>query len=99
MASNTTIVTVHVEWTVSRRTDVKDAGITTTVRDIKLLPFVNGEFNPVRQTLVEMLSEDSSATNATIVLQNAFPKFLKVTARTIDVVPQLMKPLRLRKHN
>lgn len=100
LASNTTTVPIHVEWTVSRRTYAKDAtGITTTVRDIKLLPFVNGEFNPVRQTLVEMLNENSSVTNATIVLESAFPKFLKVTARTIDTVPQLMKPLALRKYN
>lgn len=99
LASNTT-VPIYVEWTVSRRTYAKDAtGITTTVRDIKLLPFVNGEFNPIRQTLVEMLSENFSVTNATIVLESAFPKFLKVTARTIDTVPQLMKPLALRKYN
>lgn len=57
------------EWTVSRRTDAKDAiGITTTVLDIKLLSFVNGELNPIRQTLVEMLSENPSAMNTTIVL-------------------------------
>jgi len=100
LASNTTTVTVHVEWSVSRKTDAKDAsGITTTVKDIKLLPYVNGEFNPVRKTLVDMLSEDPNATNATIVLQSAFPKFLKVTARTTSVVPQLMQPLRSRKHN
>ncbi|XP_071635421.1 piezo-type mechanosensitive ion channel component isoform X5 [Temnothorax longispinosus] len=96
LASNTTKVTVHVEWTVSRRTDAKDAsGITTTVRDIELEPFVNGQFNPIRQTLVDMLSEDSGATNATIVLKSAFPKFLKVTARDTKVVPQLMQPLKL----
>ncbi|XP_025161460.1 piezo-type mechanosensitive ion channel component isoform X5 [Harpegnathos saltator] len=92
LASNTTTVIIHVEWTVSRRTDAKDAsGITTRVRDIKLLPYVNKEFNPVRKTLVDMLSmQDSTATNATILLENAFPKFLKVTGRTINVVPQLM---------
>ncbi|XP_032683429.1 piezo-type mechanosensitive ion channel component isoform X2 [Odontomachus brunneus] len=92
LASNTTTVIVHVEWTVSRRTDVKDASeITTRVRDIKLFPYVNGEFNPVRKTLVDMLSmQDSTVTNATILLQYAFPKFLKVTGRTIYFVPQLM---------
>ncbi|XP_050458271.1 piezo-type mechanosensitive ion channel component isoform X5 [Cataglyphis hispanica] len=92
LASNTTTMVVHVEWTVSRKTDVKDAtGITTTIRDIELPPFVNGDFNPVRQTLVDMLNEDANAENATIIFQSAFPKFLKVTARTTSVVPQLMR--------
>lgn len=100
VASNTTTVTIHVEWTVSRKTDAKDTSeVTTTVRNIELLPYVNGEFNPVRQTLVDMLNENSNATNATIILRSAFPKFLKVTARTTSVVRQLMQPLRLRKYN
>jgi len=55
-----------VEWTVSRKTDVKDA-TSVTVRDIKLSPFVNRKFNPVRQTLVYMLNENPGATNATIL--------------------------------
>ncbi|XP_011063269.1 PREDICTED: piezo-type mechanosensitive ion channel component 2 isoform X5 [Acromyrmex echinatior] len=96
LASNTTTISVHVEWAVSRKTDIKDAsGITVTDRNITLPAYVNGEFNPVRQTLVDMLSKDPGATNATVILQNAFPKFLKVTARTIGVVTQLMEPLRL----
>ncbi|KAG5319735.1 PIEZO protein, partial [Pseudoatta argentina] len=96
LASNTTTISVHVEWAVSRKTDVKDAsGITITDRNVTLPAYVNGEFNPVRQTLVDMLSKDPGATNATVILQNAFPKFLKVTARTISVVTQLMEPLRL----
>ncbi|XP_018376713.1 PREDICTED: piezo-type mechanosensitive ion channel component isoform X6 [Trachymyrmex cornetzi] len=96
LASNTTTITVHVEWAVSRKTDIKDAsGITVTDHNITLPAYVNGEFNPVRQTLVDMLSKDPGATNATVILQSAFPKFLKVTARTISVVTQLMKPLRL----
>lgn len=100
LVSNTTTVTVHVEWTVSRKTDAKDASeVTTTVRNIQLFPYVNGEFNPIRQTLVDMLKENASVTNATIILQSAFPKFLKVTARTTSVVRQLMQPLRLCKYN
>lgn len=100
LASNTTTIVVHVEWTVSRKTDVKDAtGITTTNHDIELLPFVNGEFNTVRQTLVDMLSENPSAENATIIFQSAFPKFLKVTARSTSVVHQLMRSRRSCKHN
>ncbi|XP_018346601.1 PREDICTED: piezo-type mechanosensitive ion channel component isoform X2 [Trachymyrmex septentrionalis] len=96
LASNTTTISVHVEWAVSRKTDIKDAsGITVTDHNITLPAYVNGEFNPVRQTLVDMLSKDPGATNATVILQSAFPKFLKVTARTINVVTQLMKPLRL----
>ncbi|KAK2582220.1 hypothetical protein KPH14_004571 [Odynerus spinipes] len=84
-------VVVHVEWTVSRKTDIKDAsGITTSHRDVILSAYVNGEFNPVRKTLVDMLSENGSS-NATITIPHAFPKFLKVTATTTDVVPQLMK--------
>ena len=76
----------------SRKTDAKDvSGITTKTRDIKLFPFVNDEFNPVRRTLADMLSTDkSTAHNGTILLQNVFPKFLKVTGRDTDVVPQLM---------
>ncbi|XP_018306926.1 piezo-type mechanosensitive ion channel component isoform X2 [Mycetomoellerius zeteki] len=96
LASNTTTISVHVEWAVSRKTDIKDAsGITVTDRNITLPAYVNGEFNPVRQTLVDMLSKDPGATNATVLLQSAFPKFLKVTARTISVVTQLMEPLHL----
>ncbi|XP_076169043.1 piezo type mechanosensitive ion channel component isoform X2 [Ptiloglossa arizonensis] len=93
LEDNSTTVTVHVEWTVSRKTDAKDAsGITTKMRDIQLLPYVNGVLNPVRQTLAEMLSTNASTPhNGTIVLLNAFPKFLKVTGRTTDVVPQLMR--------
>ncbi|XP_017788930.1 PREDICTED: piezo-type mechanosensitive ion channel component [Habropoda laboriosa] len=93
LEDNSTTVVVHVEWTVSRKTDAKDAsGITTKVRDIKLQPFVNEEFNPVRRTLANMLSSDeSTAHNGTITLKHAFPKFLKVTGRNTDVVPQLMR--------
>lgn len=88
------------EWAVSRRTDAKDAsGITATVHDIELPPYVNEKFNPVRQTLVDMLTEDPGATNATVVFQSAFPKFLKVTARITDVPRQLMEPLHSREHN
>lgn len=77
----------------SRKTDAKDAsGVTTTVNDIKLPPFVNDEFNPVRKTLANMLSPDESTVhNGTITLQHAFPKFLKVTGRTTNIVPQLMR--------
>ncbi|XP_076388823.1 piezo type mechanosensitive ion channel component isoform X5 [Megachile rotundata] len=98
LENNSTTVVVHVEWTVSRKTDAKDAtGITTKTRDIKLLPFINDEFNPVRRKLADMLSpEKSTIHNGTIILPNAFPKFLKVTGRNTDVVPQLMH-LRLRR--
>ncbi|XP_060823618.1 piezo-type mechanosensitive ion channel component isoform X8 [Bombus pascuorum] len=93
LEDNSTTVIIHVEWTVSRKTDAKDAsGITTQVRDIKLPPYENNEFNPVRRTLANMLSSnDSTVHNGTITLQYAFPKFLKVTGRTTDVVPQLMR--------
>ncbi|XP_043514793.1 piezo-type mechanosensitive ion channel component isoform X5 [Frieseomelitta varia] len=93
LEDNSTTVVVHVEWTVSRKTDAKDAtGITTKVRDIKLPPYENNEFNPVRRTLADMLSSNESTVhNGTIMLQHAFPKFLKVTGRTINLVPQLMR--------
>ncbi|KAK1122195.1 hypothetical protein K0M31_009421 [Melipona bicolor] len=93
LEDNSTTVVVHVEWTVSRKTDAKDAtGITTKVRDIKLPPYENNEFNPVRRTLADMLSsKESMVHNGTIMLQHAFPKFLKVTGRTINLVPQLMR--------
>ncbi|CAK9812745.1 Piezo-type mechanosensitive ion channel component [Anthophora plagiata] len=93
LEDNSTTVVVRVEWTVSRKTDAKDAsGITTKIRNIRLRPFVNDEFNPVRRTLANMLSSDESTVhNGTITLEHAFPKFLKVTGRTTDVVPQLMR--------
>ncbi|XP_026674428.1 piezo-type mechanosensitive ion channel component isoform X4 [Ceratina calcarata] len=93
LEDNSTTVIVHVEWTVSRKTDAKDvSGITTRVRDVKLPPYVDNEFNPVRKILADTLSSNASTThNGTILLENAFPKFLKVTGRTIDVVPQLMR--------
>ncbi|CAL1685708.1 unnamed protein product [Lasius platythorax] len=95
LTSNTTTVIVHVEWTVSRKTDAKDStGITTTVRDIKLPPL-----DPIRQTLVDMLNEDPRAANVTIIFQSAFPKFLKVTARSTNVVSQLMRSRRLPQRN
>ncbi|XP_018407088.1 PREDICTED: piezo-type mechanosensitive ion channel component [Cyphomyrmex costatus] len=95
LASNTTTI-VHVEWAVSRKTNMKDAnGITITDHNVTLPAYVNGEFNPVRQTLVDMLSKDPGATNATVTLQSAFPKFLKVTAKTTSFVRQLMEPLQL----
>lgn len=91
LKDNETTVIVHVEWTVSRKTDVKDAtGITTTVRDIKLKPYENNEFNPVRETLANILSNLTVPHNSTIILPYAFPKFLKVTGRTTTIVPQLM---------
>jgi hypothetical protein len=92
-------VTIHVEWTVSRKTDAKDSSeVTTTIRDIDLPPYVNEKFNPVRQTLMDILDDEANATNATIILQSAFPKFLKVTARTTNVVPQLMRSQRSGKY-
>ena len=91
LRDNKTTVIVHVEWTVSRRTDAKDAtGITTTIRDIKLKPYENKEFNPVRETLADILSNLTMPHTSTIILPYAFPKFLKVTGRTITIVPQLM---------
>lgn len=92
LEDNSTTVIVHVEWTVSRKTYAKDASeVTTKLRDIQLPPFVNGEFNPVRLKLADMLStNDSTIHSGNITLLNAFPKFLKVTSLTTDVVPQLM---------
>lgn len=91
LRDNETTVIVHVEWTVSRRTDAKDAtGITTTIRDIKLKPYENKEFNPVREMLANILSNLTIPHTSTIILPYAFPKFLKVTGRTTTIVPQLM---------
>ncbi|XP_043493596.1 piezo-type mechanosensitive ion channel component isoform X2 [Polistes fuscatus] len=86
-------VFVHIEWTVCRKTNVKDStGISTSHRDVPLPAFINGEFNPTRKTLADMLSVDSvNSSNATIIIPFSFPKFLKVTSRATDYVPQLMK--------
>ncbi|XP_043794747.1 piezo-type mechanosensitive ion channel component isoform X2 [Apis laboriosa] len=93
LRDNETTVIIHVEWTVSRKTDAKDStGITTTVRDIKLKPYENKEFNPVRETLANILSNLTIPHTSTIILPYAFPKFLKVTGRTTTIVPQLMMP-------
>ncbi|XP_078033569.1 piezo type mechanosensitive ion channel component isoform X1 [Augochlora pura] len=92
LEDNSTTVVIHVEWTVSRKTHAKDASeVTRKLRDIPLPPYVNDEFNPVRLRLAEILSTDQATPhNGTITLPNAFPKFLKVTSITTDVVPQLM---------
>ena len=86
----------------SRKTDAKDSsGITTTERHIKIPAYVDGKFNPMRQTLSEMLAVGNDTNpnmNSTITLLNAFPKFLKVTNRITDVVPQLMKSPHLCKY-
>lgn len=91
-------MTIHVEWAVSRKTDAKDASETTTTqRDIQLPYMVDGMKNPQRQTLLEMLEQQNKnptpdkPTVGPIKLTSAFPKFLKVTNRITDVVPQLMK--------
>ncbi|XP_046824974.1 piezo-type mechanosensitive ion channel component isoform X4 [Vespa crabro] len=86
-------VIVHIEWTVSRKTDVKDSsGKTTSRHDVILPAVINGEFNPTRKTLVDMLSINGlSPSNATINVPYSFPKFLKVTSRSAEVVSQLMK--------
>ncbi|XP_076285708.1 piezo type mechanosensitive ion channel component isoform X3 [Lasioglossum baleicum] len=94
LKDNSTTVVIHVEWTVSRKTYAKDAReVTTKLRDIQLPPYVNStEFNPVRLKLAEILSASNATShNGTITLPNAFPKFLKVTSLTTDVVPQLMQ--------
>ena len=100
LESNST-VTIHVEWSVSRKTDAKDfSGITTTQRDIKLPAYIDGKFNPKRQELVNMLSaENTTNSNTAVLLRNAIPKFLKVTSRITDVVPQLMRTPHLSKSN
>lgn len=88
------IVTIHVEWTVSRKTDAKDSsGVTTTIRDISLPPFINGTFNPTRKKLAALISPTPTANEEEMVitLEHVFPKFLKVTSRTTAPVPQLMK--------
>lgn len=87
-------VVVHIEWTVSRKTDIKDStGKTTNSYDVILPADINGEPNPARKTLVDMLITNGSipSNNATIIIPHLFPKFLKVTSRSTDVVPQLMQ--------
>ncbi|XP_046586932.1 piezo-type mechanosensitive ion channel component isoform X2 [Neodiprion lecontei] len=90
-------VTVHVEWSVARKTDVKDASeIATTPHDIQLPAMIDGQPNRLRLALLRMLTlqnqttDGSSVSSETITLSYAFPKFLKVTNRLTDVVPQLM---------
>lgn len=100
LESNNTVV-VHVEWTISRKTDVKDSsGITTKGRDIELKAWEDGKFNTVRKSLADLLSanNETNAGNGTIIFKNAFPKFLKVTSRIIEPVPQLMRSS-LREYN
>ncbi|XP_043673445.1 piezo-type mechanosensitive ion channel component isoform X1 [Vespula pensylvanica] len=81
-------VVVHIEWTVSRTTNVKDlSGITTSHHNVVLLPT-----DPTRRILADMLTvNELSPSNSTIIIPYSFPKFLKVTSKTTDVVRQLMK--------
>nr|XP_050856685.1 piezo-type mechanosensitive ion channel component isoform X7 [Vespula vulgaris] len=81
-------VVVHIEWTVSRTTNVKDlSGITTSHHNVVLLPT-----DPTRRILADMLTVNGlSPSNSTIIIPYSFPKFLKVTSKTTDVVRQLMK--------
>lgn len=83
---------LHVEWTVSRKTDAKDSsGVTTTLRDIRLPAYVRGEPNPNRKMLAAMLIGNyTNDDNNPLIIPNVFPKFLKVTSRITAVVPQLM---------
>lgn len=95
---STQLMKVHVDWTVSRKTDVKEStGITKSRRDISLPALINGELNPTRKSIAQMLDGNSTSANATINLRNAFPKFIKVTSLTTSVVSQLMNPLYSRK--
>jgi hypothetical protein len=110
------IITIHVEWRVSRKPASKDAsGVTSNMRDIWLEPYVNNTMNPVRKKLIELINvhgenteftgnnstelepngavNQFKANNNSVVLQYLLPMFLKVTSKTINVVPQLMKPL------
>ncbi|XP_015127425.1 piezo-type mechanosensitive ion channel component isoform X5 [Diachasma alloeum] len=93
LESNATL-TFHIEWTVSRKTDVKDStGVTSTPRNIKIPAWINGEFNPLRKNLAELLGPDPppNVANVSIPVRNVFPKFLKVTNRITAEVPQLMR--------
>ena len=88
------MITIHMEWTVSRKTNAKDLnGITTSVRKIQLPPKINEEFNPARKNLTKLitLNAPEEANETVIYLKNLFPKFLKVTAKSALPVGQLMK--------
>ncbi|XP_057329611.1 piezo-type mechanosensitive ion channel component isoform X5 [Microplitis mediator] len=90
LKSNITM-SIHIEWTVSRKTDVKDfSGISTTPNIIPLPAYVDGEFNPLRTNLSILLSSDNDNPNVTLSLPSVFPKFLKVTSRNTSVVEQLL---------
>ncbi|XP_066587552.1 piezo-type mechanosensitive ion channel component [Prorops nasuta] len=90
-------VIFHIEWTVSRKTDAKDSsGVTTSMRNVEMPAIIGDQPNPMRETLIEMLN---GSTNATVTLPNALPKFLKVTSRTTNVVPQLMTSPHLTTNN
>ncbi|XP_011312853.1 piezo-type mechanosensitive ion channel component 1 isoform X3 [Fopius arisanus] len=93
LESNATL-TFHIEWTVSRKTDVKDStGVTSTPRNILIPAWINGEFNPLRKNLAELLGPEPppNGANVSIPVRNVFPKFLKVTNRITAEVPQLMR--------
>lgn len=92
LEKNTTMQ-IHIEWSVARRTHVKElSDVTVKTRQIEFPAYVDGALNPDRQNLIKILANnpDPSVVNTTIVLQNVFPKFLKVTNQNVDPVPQLM---------
>ncbi|KAF7992315.1 hypothetical protein HCN44_001640 [Aphidius gifuensis] len=92
LEKNTTMQ-IHIEWSVSRQTHVKELSDTTIkTRKIEFPAYIDGKLNQDRQNLIKMLTNNSEQNNfnTTIVLQNVFPKFLKVTNQNVDPVSQLM---------
>ncbi|KAK0162943.1 hypothetical protein PV327_006669 [Microctonus hyperodae] len=95
LLSNETMV-IMIEWSVSRKTDVKELSDTSNdQRAIELKPYIHNEFNPIRKSLADILASNAENSNASVVLNNAFPKFIKVTSRKITVSRPLMYSLKV----
>ncbi|XP_065351549.1 piezo-type mechanosensitive ion channel component-like isoform X6 [Cloeon dipterum] len=81
-------------WTVSRHSDNPAVVpiVTETQTNFLASTLPNGERNPERLTLANMLNDTFNGTIRPLRLQNLFPKFVKVSNRgKATVVTQLMK--------
>lgn len=65
-------------------------GVAMSERQVTLPPFVNGERNPKRLEMAEML-KGSNITQNPIVIENILPKFLKIANKgSADPISKLM---------
>lgn len=84
-------VSIKFSWRVSRvNNNPETVGVVMGERQIFLQPFVNGERNPKRIELSNML-KTSNSSQTPVVIENILPKFLKITNKgNADPISKLM---------